>query len=270
MKKIFFFFLAFFAVNSIFSQNLLAEEILKDMPEIDRIVLDKYYKGRLLCPPCPECPQIKKPVKKFPTTSAPKPAPMPGAPIVNIIGDNKYDKIEIINDRNGFRLNLEKAKPICCPEKIIWVPLVKGDSVILFPGADPVPLPHVLPNPNGNYFNSVPDLGNPSGGSSKNFPGMSEKFGYPLFLAFLLGLLMMLWGTYLLSRLRSTGTSSVTSITSETSAPLSKPAPPATPVDSAKTETPVSENKTEETSEFKSRNRDGYRKKDTGETQKES
>ncbi len=202
-------------------------EILRNLPAQDRLKLERYFLKK-----CPECPQIKKPVKKSSSMSAPKQAPTPTTPIFNtIIGENNYQKIEINYDRNGFRLNLEKAKPaVCCPEKIIWVPIVKGDSVILFPGADPVPLPHVLPNPNGNYFNSVPDLGNPSGGSSKNFPGMSEKFGYPLFLAFLLGLLM-LWGTYLLSRLRSTGTSSVTSITSETSAP---------PAASAKNETPVS------------------------------
>lgn len=255
MQKIILFFLAFCACNFIFGQrNSKVDEILGKMPEIDQIMIDRFYREKYHCP--------KPPVKKSPTMSAPKPAPMPAAPIVNIIGDNQYEKIEITNDRNGFRLNLEKAKPvICCPEKIIWVPIVKGDSVILFPGADPVPLPHVLSNPNGNYLKSAPGLGNPNGGSFRNYPGMSEKFGYPLFIAVLLGLLM-LWGAYLLSRLRSTGTSSITSNTSETS-PDSKPVPIAAS-GPAKTETPVSSEKKEESEEFKSRSRDGYRERNGG------
>ncbi len=283
MQKIILFFLAFFAVNFIFSQGLddMILNMDKKIPILDsdgtviyellpqREKSDIYYSDELRdpCPPC-RCLQ-SKPAKK--STSAPKPSTTGNINIINI-STTEVSSVEIENfngNTGGVNVKVNAGGKAGCPKNkvdtvvihddLYWhdkikYPFIFGDSIIMSPIDAPIALPNTLKGGGGNYFHSNPnpDSGNQSGGTL-----FSEKFMFPFWIALLIGGLMFL-GHYLLNRSRSFGTSSVTSITSETSAPPSKSAPIVSS-SPAKTETPVSEIKKEETEESKSRNRQHYR-----------
>lgn len=220
MKKIFFLFLAFFAVNFIFAQTretVIVEEV-NGKTVYQKVGSDDYYSDewRDPCPPCPPC--RKKPVKKSATSTMSSKAPNINIINISTTGESSVE-IDNFNGNKGgvnVRVNAGKQKKVDTVtihdpfywDKKITYPFYFGDSVIMSPieAPIPVPLPHTFPNRNGNYPTSAPDSGS-------GFP--LEKFGYPFFLAFLLGLLMF-WGAYLVGRFRSIGTSSITSITSET------------------------------------------------------
>ena len=284
MKKSIFLFLAFLASNLVFSQSLddlildqdgdtmytvkytppsnlvdysssTGEEIYKNLPIIDQIRLDKFFRENNPCPDCPPC--SKKPVSTGHRAS--KPTLVAPMPIINIIGSD-YDHVEVINNGEGFKLVVDKKPVIVYQENEPAYPISDRDTDASNPGL-------MGPNP---YPGTYPSQPNPEIGKGDNLnllpnsPGIGFGGEAPAYLFGVFSVLALM-ALYFLSKIASRGSTPHTESPTPV-APLSVPTPANS---SGKTEAvPTSSNNTRNTrAENMRKQQQKSTEKDTGKTE---